>query len=168
MTGLRLRTLLLRRLRKLGADLIEQGEVTGARTAGNRCTALLTRVSGREREYTAHSFIMATGGIYGGGLAVAQDGCRETVFGLAADAAPGLLPGSPDWSSPDAFGGRPHPFASAGIAANPQLHPVDADGRVLFENVFFVGRSLGGYDGAVEKSGNGVALATAWQAAKQA
>ena len=42
------------------------------------------------------------------------------------------------------------------------------DGNPLCGNVFFIGKTLGGYDHAAEKSGNGVALSTALFAAMNA
>ena len=52
------------------------------------------------------------------------------------------------------------------VRVGAQLRPCSEEGSVLLDNVRFVGRSLGGYDFATEKSGNGVALATAWYAAQ--
>ena len=44
------------------------------------------------------------------------------------------------------------------------LRQGDDSAVVRWQNVFFAGRSLGGYDYATEKSGHGVAIATGWQA----
>ena len=68
--------------------------------------------------------------------------------------AAGSLPGLP----PDA--GDAPPVA--------RLRPLGKDGNPLCSNVFFIGKTLGGYDHAAEKSGNGVALSTALFAAMNA
>ena len=47
-------------------------------------------------------------------------------------------------------------------------HVRGKDGNPLCGNVFFIGKTLGGYDHAAEKSGNGVALSTALFAAMNA
>lgn len=167
-TGLRLRTLLLRKIRALGVDVVEQAEVTGAIISGDGCKAVETTVCGRKRAYAAKAFIIATGGIYGGGVEVTQDRCRERIFDLEIALPEGVRPGDARWSSPEAYGPSGHLFASIGVRTDAQLHPVNERDEVLLRNVFFVGRALGGYDGATEKSGNGVALAGAWSAALSA
>jgi len=48
------------------------------------------------------------------------------------------------------------------------MRPVSSQAAVCWNNVFFAGRSLGGYDYATEKSGHGVAVATGWQAGRMA
>ena len=70
------------------------------------------------------------------------------------------------WSSPDLFG--KHFFASAGVCVESTMRPVDSQCAARWSNVFFAGRSLGGYDYAAEKSGHGVAVATGWQAGRMA
>ena len=42
------------------------------------------------------------------------------------------------------------------------LRPTDSDGNPICDNVFFIGNTLNGYDSAYEKSGNGVAISTAY------
>ena len=111
---------------------------------------------------------MATGGFMGGGFLSSPGEARETVFGLPVLQADGsLLPARPeDWSDQNIFGN--HAFASAGVMVNAAMSPLRIDGTPALNNVFFAGRSVGGYDFASEKSGNGVAVATAWRAALSA
>ena len=60
------------------------------------------------------------------------------------------------------------PFAKFGVQVDAKLRPVDATGKLLLENVYIAGKTLAGYDYCSEKSGNGVALATAYQAGSEA
>ena len=88
-----------------------------------------------------------------------------------------LNPSSPEWSLPEAYPacrqtpGTPRPshgFALLGPDVDAKLRPLGKDGNPLCGNVFFIGKTLGGYDHAAEKFGNGVALSTALFAAMNA
>lgn len=160
--GLRLRNVLMALLRKAGVRVMENAEVTGALVAGKRCMALLSTSEGKERAHEGTSFIVATGGIMGGGIRTTPGAAKESIFGLTIDA-----PTDPAaWSGPDIFG--THAFAKLGVKVNARLAPMDNHGEEMLHNVHFAGRSLAGYDFASEKSGNGVALVTGWHAAQQA
>ncbi len=165
-TGLRLYTMLSDLLRKYGVDVIEQAEVTGSVVNNGYCEALLTSSGGRERRYAAKHFIIATGGVLGEGFRTTPDRAWEPIFNLDLP----LAPCSPEWSQASLFPEAPlrHGFALLGPRVDRNLRPLAADNSPLCSNVFFVGKTLGGYDHATEKSGNGVALATAWFAARNA
>ena len=172
-TGLRLHALLLRLLKKYDVDLIEQSTITGAVVENGRCAALITTNNGQERRYEARSFIIATGGVLGEGFAIEPERAWEPIFNIDLP----LNPSSPEWSLPEAYPacrqtpGTPRPshgFALLGPDVDAKLRPLGKDGNPLCGNVFFIGKTLGGYDHAAEKSGNGVALSTALFAAMNA
>ena len=160
--GLRLRDALLRALRDYDFEMVENAKVLRAETSDKACTALVAEASGQERRHEARTFVLATGGILGGGLELAPGKIRENVMGLDI-AAPADVE---QWASPDLFG--KHFFASAGVCVDNTMRPVDSQSVARWSNVFFAGRSLGGYDYAAEKSGHGVAVATGWQAGRMA
>ena len=166
--GLRLYAALKEELRERRVDVVENALVTGAERNGGHCAALLAETAGGRRRFAARAFIMATGGFLGGGFLASPGEAREAVFGLPvlqADGSP--LPARPEgWSDGDIFGS--HAFASAGVMVNDAMSPLNGNGAPALNNVFFAGRSVGGYDFASEKSGNGVAVATAWRAAQSA
>ena len=85
----------------------------------------------------------------------------EPVFGLPIP-APTV---QTDWSNKNLFSEEKQLFAQLGVLVNSSLAPVDGEGNELLSNVKVVGRSLAGYDYCFEKSGNGVAIATAYKAA---
>ena len=172
-TGLRLHALLLRLLKKYDVDLIEQSTITGAVVENGRCAALITTNNGQERRYEARSFIIATGGVLDEGFAIEPERAWEPIFNIDLP----LNPSSPEWSLPEAYPacrqtpGTPRPshgFALLGPDVDAKLRPLGKDGNPLCGNVFFIGKTLGGYDHAAEKSGNGVALSTALFAAMNA
>ncbi len=160
--GLRLRDALLRALREYDFELFENTRVLGAETAGKKCTALVAEASGQERRHEASTFVLATGGILGGGLDLAPGCARESIMGLDI-AVPADVE---QWSDPELFG--KHLFARMGVRVDSTMRPIGSQAAVCWHNVFFAGRSLGGYDYATEKSGHGVAVATGWQAGRMA
>lgn len=177
-TGLRLDHLLRNACAQRHIDVIDKAQVIGftglkadsplnprdySRTPGI-CKSLITGGYGREREYAADAFIIATGGVFGSGLISSMGKMCEPIFDLDIP----VPPEQKDWSHQYLFCGKPQPFASYGVAVNEHLQPIDPldpQEKVLLHNVQFVGRSLRGYDFCFEKSGNGVALTTAYQAA---
>ena len=163
-TGFRLRRLLLGCLRKWNVQMIEQTNIVGATVEGGLCTEIVTRNLDRERSYQAQSVILATGGFFGGGLEAEDGRVRETVFGLPVPAPTEQT----EWSQRHLFFAGAQPFARFGIRTDGRLRPVDETGNVLLDNVFIAGKMLAGYDYCAEKSGNGVALATAYQAGLEA
>lgn len=87
-----------------------------------------------------------------------QGKARESIFGIEIEVPENV----DEWSEPEAFG--KHLFSRLGVAVNEQLNAKNG----AAPNVFFAGRTLGGYDHAAEKSGQGVACATGHVAGKNA
>lgn len=160
-TGLRLDRLLHQAADRLGVEIVEKAHVIGSEVKDGKCRSVFTQGFGRCREYKADEFIIATGGVFGDGLVSSMGRMYEPIFGLEIE----VPADQKDWSYQYLFCGKPQPFASYGVKTNKQLLPVDATGKVVLENVRFVGRSLAGYDFCFEKSGNGVCVASAWHAA---
>ena len=160
--GLRLQKLLLTALRDRNVDIIEDTRVLRGICEGTVCKAVVTQASAREKTYYADKFILATGGFYGGGIAMREfEQPKEMIFDL-----PVWFPsGEENWSNEQLFSDRPQGYAMTGILTDDALCPVDGSGKRVFDNVHVVGRNLGGYDFCLEHSGNGVALASAYKAA---
>jgi len=161
MTGFRLRAMLLSYVKKLGVRIVEQAFVARSIVEEGRCNAVVTAGIGRERTYYAKAFILANGGFYGGGLVAEPGHAIEPIFNL-----PVAAPEDHElWANPTLFSNQPQPFAKIGIVVDKKMRPLDGEGNVVLSNVFVAGRSLQGYDFCFEKSGNGVALASGYQAA---
>jgi glycerol-3-phosphate dehydrogenase subunit B len=156
--GFRLRTLLLNFLRNRGVTIMEQAVVGKAIVDNGRCLAVTTTNVDRERNYYAKAFVLATGGILGGGLNAEPSGVTEAIFHLAV-----TVPADPEaWGRHELFAAQGQPFAKFGVAVDDSLRPVDDAGQVVLKNVYIAGRSLAGYDYCLEKSGNGVAIASGY------
>ena len=157
-TGLRLRKALLAYAKRQGVTIVDNAEAVRADVKNGRCTAIYTQGFGREHGYEAAQVIVATGGLYGGGLVAEPNVIQERIFGLPV----GAPEQSEFWGIQELFSPGGQPFAKFGVAVDDTLRPVDAAGTVLLENVRFAGRNLAGYDFSYEKSGNGVALASGY------
>ena len=129
-------------LGKLNVKLIEQANVVRGIVENGRCTGIVTGNLDRERTYRAESFILASGGFFGGGLQAEAGRAREVVFDL-----PITVPAdSAAWSTEKLFFAGSQPFARFGLQVDGKLRPVDASGKLLLENVYVAGKSLAGYD----------------------
>lgn len=158
--GMRMRTMIIDELKKADTEIIEMAQVVRADVDGKVCKAVYTKAPDKERRYVADRFIIATGGFFGGGCVSAPGKAWEAVFNIDLHA-----PAEQEaWSAARLFGGDAHPFGSMGVKVNGGLQAVDDGGEPLLENVRFAGRTVGGYDFVAERSGNGVALATAYSA----
>ena len=163
-TGFRLRTMMLSYVKKLGVRLVEQAFVAHSIVEDGRCTAVVTAGIDRERTYYAKDFILANGGFYGGGLVAEPGFVIEPIFNLPV-AAPG---DHEQWANAELFSNEPQPFAKIGVVVDEKMRPLDGDGKVVLSNVYVAGKNLQGYDYCFDKSGNGVALASGYQAAMSA
>lgn len=113
---------------------------------------------GKTSTYQAKSYVLATGGVLGGGINSTPTSFEEVVFGIT------IVPPHGNWAGSDFFAPVAQPYASCGIKVNETLNPLDEYGDVLLANVYCAGKNLAGYDPFVEKSGNGVAIATGYHA----
>jgi len=172
-SGLRLRNVLIEALHKAGVSVILNARASAPEYAddGKSVSSMLVESAGRVRRIKASSFVIATGGVYGGGINVRPDSVLDVLFGNRVDIIPSIKPLSEHWAEetayPDFSAGVSHGFASLGVRVDSGFRPVDVNGAPIFSNVYFVGRSVGGYDSASEKSGNGVALVSAYAVSKQ-
>jgi glycerol-3-phosphate dehydrogenase subunit B len=152
--GLRLDDLLSEALDAAGVRITTGNRVVGHDAEGDRVTAALVDHAGSTVPYRADEFVLATGGLVGGGVASDRDGVREPVFGCRVPHPADRY----DWFADDPFGD--HAFARFGVVPDERLRPTDADGEPTYENLRAAGAVVGGADVAAEKSAGGVSLAT--------
>lgn len=158
--GIRLYDILARAFQRAGGRLQIGSWVLRAETEGRRVIAIRTEAAAREARYVADAYLLATGGIAGGGLRTDHSGAIvETAFGLPVR-APADRAG---WFGPRFSGGQP--IHHAGIVTDAALRPLDRASAPLYDNVVVAGAALGGADLLRERSYEGVALATGWHAA---
>ncbi|MDR1214627.1 MAG: glycerol-3-phosphate dehydrogenase subunit GlpB [Propionibacteriaceae bacterium] len=157
--GLRLNQALLALAKAAGVRFVNGAAVVGFEAAADRVTAVMTAAAGHPRSYPGEVFVYAPGGFESGALAMdSYYQVKETVFDLplhGLDDVEQLITG--DYAAPQAI------FA-VGLGVDAAMRPVDLSGNVVYENLHAVGSILAGAIPWHEKSGEGIALGSAWAA----
>jgi len=162
---------LLEALRQLlveadGRMIIGAQVVDGLIEAG-RVSQIRFESANRPKVVKAENYILATGGIYGGGILTDADGgigrVWEPIFGLPVMAETNRH----RWFAPRFLEPTGQPFANFGVRVNQQLNPVDENKRPVAENLYLAGGVIAGADWTRGRTGDGVALATAAAIVKQ-
>ena len=149
---MRLHRLLLDAIRKAGGRVLDGLEVISADFAGERVTRVWTEAAGRPQPHQAQTFILASGGVLGGGLRGEIDGqLRETVFGLPINAPPNRL----IWFEGQFLHPEGHSVFQAGLQTQ-------ANFQIAYPNLYAAGDVLAG-DFIHQRSLEGVALVSAYQ-----
>ncbi len=154
--GMRLAFILEKALRALGGTIHTGLEVTSAEVGTDGHLARVwTSSAARSLPHTSGEFVLATGGILGGGFSSNSGGeIHEQVFGLPLD-YPAV---HQQWFSSQFLSPKGHPVFRVGVQVDRHFQPVDAAGQVLYPNLYAAGAALGGFDPLLERSFDGVAL----------
>lgn len=159
--GIRLYCALEAALLRAGGRIQIGSFVQRAEGKGRRLEAIYSEAAAREQRHYAARYVLATGGIAGGGVRADHAGALvETALGL-----PLRTPNArTDWFAVRFLSRSGHPVFRTGVAADAGLRPLDAMGRVVYENVAVAGSALAGCDPIREGTLEGVAAATGWKA----
>ncbi len=162
--GIRLTTALRRRVEELGVRVEVNMDVKGFHAENGRIAWIESDASARPLKHRADHFLLATGGILGGGIMTDHTGHGwEVVFNL-----PLVLPENRAvWFRTRFFDPAGHPIFSSGVQVNRQFQPVDSTGSPLYANVFAAGGILAHADPIQERSLEGIAIATGSAAARR-
>lgn len=153
--GMRLYAILERALRAAGGRLVVGAGVIAHRRDGERVVSVDTETAGSSTTYEAGVFVLATGGLHSGAIALDSHWrAHERTFdlplaGVPEAGAPRFVPGYFD----------EQPLARLGVAVDDRLRATGA------ENVVVAGAALPGAAPWLEASGEGIALASGHQAA---
>ncbi len=158
--GIRLRENLDDVLRAKGLMLFSQRYAFGIRKEGG-VFHVIGGESGPEFTIRARSVVLATGRFLSGGLVADRvDGISEPLCGLFVK-----QPASrEEWHKEDFFDPGGHPVNRAGIRTDADFRPLDGRGNLVDPDIYAVGSILADHDWVREKSGAGIALASAWKA----
>lgn len=156
--GLRLEARLREALREAGVRVETGNPVVDYDARGDRVETVTVERTLTRVPYRADQYVLATGGLVGGGVDATRERVSEPVFGCRVPHPTDRY----DWFEAAAFGD--HAFARFGVVPDGDLRPLDAAGDPEFENLRAAGGVLGGADVAAEKSGGGIALATGYLA----
>ncbi len=155
--GLRL-TAALRRLLDGHNVRVEVGmEVIGFHAENGAVKWVETSTSARPLRHAAAAFVLATGGVLGGGFESDHHGrFWETIFNL-----PLTVPQDrSQWFRPLFMDPEGQPVFRGGVMVNSQFQPLDGRGGVVYSNLWAAGGLLAGADSLQEHSREGIALAT--------
>ncbi|MDJ0754812.1 MAG: glycerol-3-phosphate dehydrogenase subunit GlpB [Ardenticatenaceae bacterium] len=162
--GMRLHHILTQAIVSAGGRIENGMEAIGAKKENGKVTAVYTSTAARPHPHRSQQYILATGGILGGGITTNSDGdVREVVFDLPVTAPLKQV----DWFHQDFLDKRGHPIYQSGLSVNKQFQPLDDGGQPVYGNVFAIGTTLAHCEAIRERSFEGVALATGYALARQ-
>lgn len=157
--GIRLHNVLKNTIERAGGRVFDGMEALSANNEDGRITTVWTEAAARERPHRANTVVLATGGILGGGIFADHDGSvREVIFDLPVNAPQER----DDWFQRDFLDPNGHPIQRSGLVVNESYQPVDADGNVVYDNLYAAGTTLAGAETLRERSFEGVALTTGY------
>ncbi len=162
--GLRLMAALRRKVEALGVRVDVNMEVKEFHAENGRIAWIETDASARPLRHRADKFLLATGGILGGGITSDHTGrVWEVCFNL-----PLVAPGPRrEWFRTRFFDPAGHPIFSTGVHVNRLFQPVDVSGAPVYANLWAAGGILAHADPICERSLEGIAMATGRAAAQQ-
>lgn len=157
--GMRLDRALTALAKDAGVRLVPGPFVARAEALDGRVRSVTADSAGDPRTYAADAFVYCPGGFESGALEFDSYGAvSERLFDLPLVVPEGELLHGEYW-------GPPQPLFRVGVAVDAAMRPVDADGRPAYANLHVAGGILAGAIRWQEKSGEGIALASALRAA---
>ena len=161
--GIRLHRALISTLEKHGGRVESNMEAVAFEAADKSIQWVASAASARPLRHRARAYLLATGGILGGGFNSDPSGRSwETVFDL-----PLTLPTDRGaWFRPEFLDTAGHPVFQGGVQVNDDWQPVEVTGEVIYTNLWAAGNLIAHADAIRTRSHEGLALATGAAAAK--
>lgn len=161
--GLRQHRALVRTLEQLGGRVESNMAAIEFGTESSNIAWVASATSARPLRHRAHAYLLATGGFLGGGFNSDHSGRSwETVFNL-----PLTLPTDRGhWFRPEFLDRAGHPIFQGGVQVNQAWQPVDAQGNVIYGNLWAAGNLLAHADAIRTRSREAVALASGREAVR--
>lgn len=140
-------------------DIMLNSYAVGLESTNSHVTGVKVQVAGAVKTFPADHVIYAGGGLDSGAIVFdSYNNLTDTVFDL-----PVFAPDVENLVHGDVWG-APQPLYEAGLHVDEDMHPLDANGSVIFDNLYVIGGMIGGAQRHREKSGEGIALGSAAQA----
>jgi glycerol-3-phosphate dehydrogenase subunit B len=157
--GIRLHTILVNAIERLGGRVYEGMQAESAGIEGRQINAIYTEAAARLKPHHARTFVLATGGLLGGGYKAEYTGkAREVIFDLPLS-SPAHRSG---WFQDQFLATQGHPIYQAGPSFTRDFRPLDGAGQPTHDNLYLAGGALGNCDPIRERSLEGLALATGY------
>lgn len=155
--GLRMFHRLLEHARSLGIRHIQGAMATGFTKDHGHVTGVEVGMANHTKTIACDVVVHAPGGFESGALTVDSHGTiSERLFDLPLTAShvDGLTDGAV---------GSPQPLFEVGVEVDETMRPLGPDG-LIHDNLYVAGGVIAGAQRAREKSGDGIAVASAWRA----
>jgi len=153
--GIRLSRMLVSTIEYAGGRVFEGMQVCGASMAANRVVEIQSETPTRPKSHRARQFLLATGGILGGGIRADHLGqVNEVICQLPVAAPENRL----DWFDRKFLSSGGHSIFRSGIRTNNNFQPLNPE----IENLYIAGGMLSGGDYIQERSTDGVALVSGY------
>ena len=107
---------------------------------------------------------MASGRFLSGGLKADQHQVREALIDLPVQQPEGCTEGRENWFSESYFDVNGHAINRSGVMVNDNFQPLDHQGQIIDKRLYAAGIVLAGQDWIRQRSGAGLAIATAYKA----
>ncbi len=161
--GIRLQNLLVSAIQNQQGAVYTGMPVEKVGADGNIIHTVWSEAAARQNPHYANTYILATGGILGGGIVVDNNGyAQEAVFGL-----PVVKPEyRSNWFQAEFLAPQGHPIFQTGVRTDAEFLPLDKTGGTLYSNLHVVGSALADCDPIRERSLEGIALATGFRVAE--
>lgn len=167
--GMRLFKAWRSKLNSIGVRVDSNIEVARAETtdsdAGQQIQWVESITSARPLKHRAGKFLLATGGIMGGGFDSDHTGrVWETIFDLPLTTPQARS----QWFNPAFINPAGHPVFSGGVEVSDDLQPVNAAGAVIYRNLWAAGSLLAHDNPILHRSLEGAAIGAGFAAAQAA
>lgn len=156
--GMRINDTLTRLAKDARVHIVLGSPVLHATTDGGRIASLTVGTTGRPTTFPAEHFVFAPGGFESGGIEVDS-------YMKVSEPALGLPLWVPDGDLVVPDHNADQPLFTAGVRFDSDMRVLDAAGDVVHDNLHVAGGILAGASRWREKSGEGIALASAVRAA---
>ncbi len=162
--GIRLHHMLVRAIEQNNGRIYSGMDVFSAQSEDAYITKVWSKAAARSKCHIASKYILATGGILGGGFICDPDKrIREPIFGLPIE-----IPKDPNhWLEYEFLSPTGHKIFRSGVRVNHTFQPLDENGNIIYKNLYAIGTLLGQCDVLREYSFEGVALSTGYRVGKE-
>jgi glycerol-3-phosphate dehydrogenase len=157
--GMRLQKLLISAIEHKHGSVFNGMEVSNFSSNDKEISAVWSDAASRQISHPAKHFILATGGILGGGITIDKNGyALEPIFGLPVE-----IPTDNDRFQKEYLSNNGHPIFKTKVPVNHRFQPIDSQGEVIYKNLFVVGGQSANCDPIRERSLEGIALTTSFK-----
>lgn len=161
--GMRLFAALRRKLSELGVSVYPNMTVIDFKANDGTIEWVASETSGRPLKHRAAAYLLATGGILGGGFNSDHTGrAWEVIFDL-----PLTVPQERSaWFAPQFLSPTGHPVFNGGVTVNRNFQPTGEGGQPVYANLWAAGNLLADNDAILQRSLEGIAITTGVAAAQ--